>query len=94
MSGKILSDKEIAKQLSTLRGWARLGDEITKTYELGDFSAAVGFVVSVAILAERANHHPDIDIRWNKVKLTLSTHSAGGITEKDIRLADDINRLT
>jgi len=93
MTKMILSDKEIAKRLGALQGWARLGDEITMTYELKDFTDAVGFVVSVAILAEKAGHHPDIDIRWNKVKIALSTHSAGGITEKDFRLADEINRL-
>ncbi len=53
----------------------------------------MGFVVSVGLLAEKANHHPDIDIRWNKVTLVLSTHSAGGITEKDIALAREIEKL-
>jgi 4a-hydroxytetrahydrobiopterin dehydratase len=93
MTQMVLSDKEIARQLGSLQGWARLGDEITKTYELKDFVEAVGFIVSVAIVAERAGHHPDIDIRWNKVKLSLSTHSEGGLTEKDFRLADDIDRV-
>jgi len=53
----------------------------------------MGFVNQVALLAEKANHHPDIDIRWNKVKLTLSTHSAGGVTENDIELAKAIEKL-
>lgn len=67
---------------------------ISRTVMLKDFVAAMGFVQSVALLAEKADHHPDIDIRWNRVTLTLSTHSAGGLTEKDFALAALINSLT
>ena len=69
------------------------GKEIRKKFELKDFVRAMGFVNSVALLAEKANHHPDIDIRWNAVTLTLSTHSAGGLTEKDFVLARKIDAL-
>ena len=80
-----LLDKErIDSELSNLPGWARDGDEIVRRYDLPDFVAAVEFVRRVADRAEAANHHPDIAIHYNKVTLTLSTHSEGGITEKDI----------
>ncbi|MBI4548134.1 MAG: 4a-hydroxytetrahydrobiopterin dehydratase [Ignavibacteriae bacterium] len=89
----LLTDAQIAKELQTLSGWERIGREIKRTYQLKDFVHAMGFVNSVALLAEKANHHPDIDIRWNKVTLTLSTHSAGGLTENDFKLAREINSL-
>ena len=89
----LLSDEKIEKELAFLTGWALVEKEISKTFDMGDFVHAMGFVNSVAILAEKANHHPDIDIRWNKVTLTLSTHSAGGLTEKDIHLAKEIEGL-
>lgn len=74
-------------------GWSQDGAAITKTYEFADFNEAIGFVTRLAIEAEKANHHPDIDIRWNKVTLTLSTHSEGGLTEKDLELADKADGL-
>lgn len=89
----LLPDSEIQEELSSLKGWRREGLEIRKQYELKDFVHAIGFVNSIALLAEKANHHPDIDIRWNKVKLVLSTHSAGGLTEKDFNLAKQIEAL-
>lgn len=89
----ILTSEHIQKELSVLKGWELVGKEIKKTYEMKDFVHAMGFVNSVALLAEKANHHPDIDIRWNKVILTLSTHSAGGLTEKDFSLARAIDGL-
>jgi 4a-hydroxytetrahydrobiopterin dehydratase len=67
--------------------WALEGESISRTFAFADFAAAMGFVTSVAVAAERADHHPDIDIRWNKVTLTLTTHSAGGLTAKDTSLA-------
>ena len=76
-----------------MTGWIKLGDKIKKKFEFKDFIQAMGFVNSVALLAERANHHPDIDIRWNKVLLVLSTHSENGITKKDIALAKEIQSL-
>ena len=90
---KMLPEEEIQKELKALKGWTRVRDEIKKQYEHKDFTHAMGFVNSVALLAERANHHPDIDIRWNKVTLVLSTHSAGGLTENDFKLAKAIDAL-
>jgi 4a-hydroxytetrahydrobiopterin dehydratase len=89
----ILSEQDINAKLPALKGWKREGKEIRKTCELKDFARAIGYVASVALLAEKANHHPDIDIRWNRVTLTLSTHSAGGLTEKDFSLAAQIDEL-
>jgi 4a-hydroxytetrahydrobiopterin dehydratase len=89
----LLTHDKIEKDLALLKGWALVDKEISKTFDLGDFIHAMGFVNSIAILAEKANHHPDIDIRWNKVTLTLSTHSAGGLTEKDMHLAKEIEGL-
>jgi 4a-hydroxytetrahydrobiopterin dehydratase len=89
----LLSEKEITVQLAKLPLWSRAGKEILRTIECDDFVRAMGLVNSIALLAERADHHPDIDIRWNKVLLTLSTHSAGGLTEKDFALAEAIDKL-
>jgi 4a-hydroxytetrahydrobiopterin dehydratase len=89
----LLSKGQIAEELKSLNDWDLSGKAITKIFQLKDFVHAMGFVNSVALLAEKANHHPDIDIRWNKVSLTLSTHSAGGLTEKDFKLAHDIEQL-
>jgi 4a-hydroxytetrahydrobiopterin dehydratase len=68
-------------------GWERTGAEIRRTYRFGDFREALAFVNRVGELAERAGHHPDIDIRYNTVTLALSTHDAGGLTDKDFELA-------
>ena len=89
----LLSEIEIEKELHSLKGWNLVGKEIQKKFDLKDFVRSMGFVNSVALLAEKANHHPDIDIRWNAVTLTLSTHSAGGLTEKDFGLAREIEKL-
>jgi 4a-hydroxytetrahydrobiopterin dehydratase len=86
----VLSDDEISGRLEGLPDWTLKGTEITKTFTLKDFTAAMSFVTAVSLLAERANHHPDIDIRYNRVTLTLSTHSAGGLTDKDFALAKKI----
>jgi 4a-hydroxytetrahydrobiopterin dehydratase len=93
MAAGLLGEEDVQKGLSSLKGWKREGNQIVKQFELKDFVHAMGFVNSVALLAEKANHHPDIDIRWNKVKLVLSTHSAGGLTEKDFNLAKQIESL-
>jgi 4a-hydroxytetrahydrobiopterin dehydratase len=73
--------------------WDRHGDELTTSVTLRDFAGALQFVNAVGAAAEAANHHPDIDIRWNTVTLTLSTHSAGGLTVLDLALAAAIDRL-
>jgi 4a-hydroxytetrahydrobiopterin dehydratase len=73
--------------------WERVGDELVTTVELRDFAAALAFVNAVGAAAEAANHHPDIDIRWNKVHLVLTTHDSGGLTVLDLALASTIDRL-
>jgi len=83
----LLDDTDVAAFLEDHSGWTREGKEMRRTYEFGDFSDSMGFVTRVALAAEKADHHPDIDIRWNRVSLTLSTHSAGGLTQKDLDLA-------
>jgi len=89
----LLSDEEITAALAGLPGWSRSGDSITTTVQLADFRAAMLFTGAVAYLAETANHHPDVLIQWNKVTLTLSTHSAGGLTGADMALAERIGAL-
>jgi 4a-hydroxytetrahydrobiopterin dehydratase len=81
------SEQDIQEFLDGNPDWSREGDVISRTFEFEDFVGSIGFVAEVALLAEKANHHPDIDIRWNKVTLALSTHSEGGITAKDLELA-------
>ena len=73
--------------------WDRQGEEIVKVVEKADFAGALAFVNAVGELAERANHPPDIDIRWNKVTLRLSTHSEGRLTDKDWSLAEQIDAI-
>lgn len=89
----LLNEKQIAAKLKSSKGWKRNGTEIYRTFTVKDFVRAMGFAQSVALLAEKADHHPNIDIRWNKVTLVLSTHSEGGLTEKDFSLAVQINSL-
>ncbi|MDA2921059.1 4a-hydroxytetrahydrobiopterin dehydratase [Desulfobacterota bacterium AH_259_B03_O07] len=86
-----LSESEIQQSLKTLEGWQVKGKEISKTYSHKDFIDAISFVTRVSILAEKANHHPDILIQYNKVTLSLSTHSEGGLTENDFNLAKQID---
>lgn len=85
-----LSDISIQRELGTLPGWSRKGDVITKTFQFRDFLTGINFVSAVAKAADAADHHPDIDIRYTKVTCTLSTHSAGGITQKDLDMARKI----
>ncbi len=89
----LLNEKQIVAKIKSAKGWKRNGSDIHRTFIMKDFVRAMGFVQSVALLAEKADHHPDIDIRWNKVTLVLSTHSKGGLTEKDFSLAVQINSL-
>lgn len=84
---KKLSSTQIKSALTSVPDWKKKGAAITRTYQFKDFPAAIKFVNKVAKVAEKAWHHPDIDIRWNKVTLTLSTHDAGGLTGKDFSLA-------
>jgi 4a-hydroxytetrahydrobiopterin dehydratase len=92
----LLTDSEVSQQLARLPNWSRAETDepaIMASYELTDFVAALDFVNQVGHEAELMNHHPDIDIRWNKVTLVLSTHSEGGLTEHDIELAHRINEV-
>ncbi|HEX2171829.1 MAG TPA: 4a-hydroxytetrahydrobiopterin dehydratase [Dehalococcoidia bacterium] len=90
---ELLSDDAIQDRLRSVPGWSRDGRSIRRRFELRDFKQALEFVNRVADRAEAADHHPDIAINWNKVTLELSTHAAGGLTEKDFRLAGEINAL-
>ncbi len=87
----LLSDADIRTGLDRLPGWTRDGDTIRKTYTLGSFPEAMAFVNRIADLAEQADHHPDIDIRFDRVGCALSTHSEGGLTRKDLDLARQID---
>jgi 4a-hydroxytetrahydrobiopterin dehydratase len=89
---KLASD-QIKTALASVPDWKQKGDAITRTYQFKDFPGAIKFVNALAGIAEKANHHPDIDIRWNKVTLVLSTHDSGGLTEKDFNLAKQFDRL-
>jgi len=91
----LLSQQEIERRLASAGGeWRREGDAIVRERKLADFAAAIAFVNRVAEVAERANHHPDILVHgWNGVRLELSTHSQGGITEADFALAAEIDGL-
>lgn len=82
-----MEEREIRDRLGELEGWQREGDAIRKRYRLGSFAQSLEFVNRVGALAEAADHHPDIDIRFDQVELRLSTHSAGGLTSKDFDLA-------
>ncbi len=88
----LLAENEIAQRLAG-SGWTREGSAIVREWKLADFAAALAFVNRVAALAEAANHHPDILLHgWNRVRLELSTHSQGGLTEADFALARQIDR--
>jgi 4a-hydroxytetrahydrobiopterin dehydratase len=88
-----LSDIAIQRELGNLQGWSRRGDVITKTFQFRNFMTGINFVTAVAKAADAADHHPDIDIRFTKITCSLSTHSAGGITQKDLDLAKQIERF-
>jgi 4a-hydroxytetrahydrobiopterin dehydratase len=86
-----LSDLEIQRALGGLAGWARRGDALVKTYTFDKFADGISFVGRVARAADEMDHHPDIDIRYTKVTMSLSTHDAGGITQGDLTLAQKID---
>lgn len=87
-----LSDAEIDARLSALSGWSRAGDAITKTFSFTGFPEAVAFIARTVEPAERLAHHPDIDLRYNRVTVTLSTHDQGGLTAFDFALAPEIEQ--
>ncbi len=88
-----LSPTDAAARLAALPGWQIEAGELVHTFALADFRAALAFVNQVGELAEAAGHHPDIDIRYNRVRLSLVTHDAGGLTEKDFALAAQASKL-
>ena len=92
MSADRLSDIAIQRALGSLPGWSRRGDSLVKSFQFPSFLRGIEFVNRVARAADAADHHPDIDIRYTRVTCTLSTHSAGGITQKDLDLAGEIER--
>ena len=87
MSAPKLTEEEIQQHLPNLPGWTRTGEVISKTYQFKDFNHALDFVNQVGQTAESIQHHPDIDIRYSKVTLTLTTHDSGGLSQNDISLA-------
>jgi 4a-hydroxytetrahydrobiopterin dehydratase len=88
-----LSDEEIEERLSGLDGWERDGEAIRRTFELDDFKGSVDFVNRLTPAAEEMNHHPDLEISWNKVTVRVTTHSEGGLTANDFELAGRIDGL-
>lgn len=82
--------EEADELLKVLPGWERDGEMIHKTFKLPGFSDAIGLVARIGVIAAAWDHHPDIDIRWNKVKVVYSTHDAGGLTEMDFAAAESI----
>ncbi|MGC2695744.1 MAG: 4a-hydroxytetrahydrobiopterin dehydratase [Candidatus Angelobacter sp.] len=89
----VLNDSEIQQAIASLHGWQHNGAAIQRIFRFPDFKAAMQFVNKVADAAEQANHHPDIDIRYNTVTLGLVSHDAGGVTQRDVRMAGVINKI-
>lgn len=88
-----MSDSEIAAQLREVPFWQQEGDEIVRSWTFEDFPQALNFINRVGGLAEAADHHPDILNSWNKVRLSLTTHDVGGLTDRDFSLAKQIDAL-
>ncbi len=90
----LLTAQAIEEKLKQLEGWKLEGAEIVREFRFADFVEALRFVNAMGEKAEAANHHPDIDIRYNRVKLALISHDAGGLTERDFRLAEVVNGIS
>ena len=88
-----LNSEQVRAKLGGLSGWALADNAIRRTFTFGDFAEAVSFVVRLGFAADAADHHPDIDIRYKRVTLTYSTHSEGGLTEKDFAGAETATKL-
>src|SRR4051794_781997 len=93
MPSIVLSDQEVDSALNDIPGWKRVGKAIQRSYEFPDFAKAMEFVNKVAEKAEQADHHPDMDIRYNKVLLALMSHDSGGVTSRDVKMAKRINEI-
>ena len=89
----VLTDAQIQQELNSLHGWQKVGTAIQRVFRFQDFKAAMVFVNQVAEAAEKANHHPDIDIRYNTVTMSLVSHDSGGVTQRDLRMAGVIDRI-
>ena len=89
----LLEDNEIAERLERLEGWEREGDAITRSFDRGDFVGSVEFVKAIVEPAEEMGHHPDLEISWATVKVTITSHSEGGLTANDFELAGRIDSL-
>ena len=89
-----LTDPEIEARLGKLDGWTREGDFITKTFQFETFKSAMRFLNKVARVAEEQEHHPDVSLRYSRVKLSIQTHSEGGLTSWDFGLAREIERIS
>src|SRR5450755_3180622 len=89
----VLSDAEVQQALQKISGWKKTGNAIARNFQFTNFVAAMDFVNQIAEAAEAVNHHPDIHISYNKVTMVLVSHDAGGITQRDIRMAGKINEL-
>jgi 4a-hydroxytetrahydrobiopterin dehydratase len=89
----LLTETQISAELAELPAWTQVGNEIRTITTRKDFRDSLLYLGAVAYLAEQANHHPDVAISWNRVTLTLSTHSAGGLTANDFALARQISAL-
>ena len=90
---ELMSEESVRTALSGLSGWSGDTDQIARTVTAPDFATGIRVVDDVAAAAEAADHHPDIDIRWRKVTFTLSTHSQGGVTQRDVDLASTIDSI-
>ena len=91
---ELLAQSDIKVMMKRVPEWEAGKKSIERTFEFDDFTEAIDFLNAVAEIAEEENHHPDIDLRWNKVRLVLSTHSEGGLTELDFDLAEKIDTLS
>jgi len=90
---RALESEEVERQVASLPGWSGDVAALRRAYEFPDFPTAIRGVDEIAVLAQAMDHHPDIDIRWRTLRLTLSTHSAGGVTQLDIELAHRIHEI-
>jgi 4a-hydroxytetrahydrobiopterin dehydratase len=89
----LLSDEEVEGRLADLSGWERDGDAIRKSFKRGDFKGSVDFINEITPIAEDMNHHPDLEVSWDTVTVTITTHSEGGLTENDFELASKIDAI-
>lgn len=90
---KLLEGDALERALDTAPGWSMTADGLTRTFRFGSFVEAIGFVTRAAAIAEEMGHHPDLDIRYDRVRVAVLTHDAGGVTELDFRLASRLEQV-